>query len=362
MRLTQLAILAVVCLAGALATATPVTAQIPDTAAAQGTVLGKVVDTSGTALSDAEVTVLRLQDTTTLATTLSGADGRLAIHGVPSGGPYELLARKIGYAPATWTVKDFPPGDTLKITFRLPSAPTILPPVVVDARKGSPLTWRNIRAGEFNPRKTPNALFVLGRSRPDMLGDPVRCPNPPDLPLWRIQEQSAPNPLSPSSRLPGQSDPSFGRQKVTRPWLDSLYMIQRDPFSPYVLRVYVNGIRRDIEGKSPLATLREIPASYIQEMYYADCHDQSVPIDMRYSVFVVLKPLSRAEQEAYVKQALGPRPSKAAKDSAAAKADSAPGKRDSTAAARDSLVRRKPAPAQRDPIMVKRKFESDSTP
>jgi len=61
-----------------------------------------------------------------------------------------------------------------------------------------------------------------------------------------------------------------------------------EPSSPYVLRVYVNGLRRDLAGQGPLAVLRNIPSNGIAEMYYADCHDDVVRIHLRYSIFVAL--------------------------------------------------------------------------
>lgn len=237
------------------------------------------------------------------------------------GGPYPLIARKIGYAPAQWPGVEFHGNDTLRITFRLPLAPAVLPAVVTTA-KGATAASRRITAAQFDPAKANNALFVLGRYRPDMLGDPTVCAEPPQ-PIWRQQEQSQAQ--AEAARLFGAGTFSSRGADATprRWWLDSLYNARTDPYSPHVLRVYVNGIRRDYPGQSPLAVLRYIPADQVKEMYYADCKDTSVPIDMRYSIFVVLKPPSLEEQQQVLRRLMLPDSARAQSDTASAKRDAA---------------------------------------
>jgi hypothetical protein len=300
--------------------------QPPQPAKAGGTVVGKVIHTTGLALPDAEITVHLAGSEAAVGTAKTDKSGRFVIQSVPVGGPYDLVARKIGYGPATWSGVEFNGGDTLPITFRLPPAPTVLPEVIAKG-KGSPLASRRIAAGQFNPRKANNALYVLGRYRPDMLGDPTVCPNLPEQPVWRQQEQAQ----AQAQRTFGTGrTPSRGLDATRqRWWLDSVYNVLTDPYSPYVLRVYVNGIRRDYPGQSPLMVLRYLPADQIKEMYYADCNDQSVPIEMRYSIFVVLKP-PPPDVQRQVLQRLMPRDSlRVKRDSATSRRDSTP-KRDST--------------------------------
>jgi hypothetical protein len=285
-----------------------------------GTVIGKVVDTTGRALPDADVNVLLAGSKAPVGTARTDGKGRFVIQSVPVGGPYDLVARKIGYGPAGWSGVEFNGNDTLPITFRLPPAPTVLPEVVAKG-KGAALASRRITAADFNPRKANNGLYVLGRYRPDMLGDPTVCPDLPPQPVWREQEQAQ-----------AQAHQTFGTGNTPsrslnpaprRWWLDSVYNVRTDPYSPYVLRVYINGIRRDYPGQSPLMVLRYLPSDQIKEMYYADCNDQSVPIDMRYSIFVVLKQPPPDVQKA-VLQRLMPRDSlRARRDSLAPRRDSA---------------------------------------
>src|SRR5262249_24565705 len=73
-----------------------------------------------------------------------------------------------------------------------------------------------------------------------------------------------------------------------------------EPSLPYVRQVYVNGLRVDRPGdpiRTPLRMLRALPSTYIAEMHYIDCWNTSVPLGMQYSIFVTLKPLSRAQQD-----------------------------------------------------------------
>lgn len=283
-----------------------------------GTVIGRVIDTTGLVLPDAEITVHLAGSDAPVGAAKTDASGRFVIQSVPIGGPYDLVARKIGYGPASWSGVEFNGNDTLPITFRLPPAPTVLPEVTARA-KGSALTSRRIAAAQFDPRKATNGLYVLGRYRPDMLGDPTVCPDLPPQPVWREQEQAQ----AEAQRTFGNGNTPSRSMDVTRRrwWLDSVYNVKTDPYSPYVLRVYVNGIRRDYPGQSPLMVLRYLPSDQIKEMYYADCNDTSVPIDMRYSVFVVLKPPPADVQKAAL-QRLMPRDSlKPKRDSLAVRRD-----------------------------------------
>src|SRR5690242_19351671 len=99
-------------------------------------------------------------------------------------------------------------------------------------------------------------------------------PSPPPAPTLAPPTQAGPA----TAEIPddcvfaaGTADRLDTATSLVRPWLESLHNVQTDPYSPYVLRVYVNGIRRDRSGQSPLMTLRYLPSDQIAEMYYADC-------------------------------------------------------------------------------------------
>src|SRR4051794_8505371 len=75
--------------------------QKPDRSKAGGaTLLGRVIDTVGHPLVDADVVITRGRDTAATQTVKSNARGEVTIPDLPAGGPYTLLARKIGYGAA----------------------------------------------------------------------------------------------------------------------------------------------------------------------------------------------------------------------------------------------------------------------
>ena len=198
------------------------------------------------------------------------------MRGLPAGGPYTLLARKIGYGSARGDDVHLKAGDTLRVDFELPPVGVTLPTITVRGRGGSP---RMIAAADFDPQQHRDALAVLAWKRPYMLGDPDRCraPMPPPWPV-------------PSSRGAGR-----------RPWVDAsrFFDIFNPPYSPYVQRIYVNGTRVDVPGQSPLVTLHEIPSDQIAEMRYVDCAEISDA--WPYSIYIVLKSPSREVQDSVLR-------------------------------------------------------------
>lgn len=261
--------------------------QVPDSAKGSAAALvGRVVDTSGAAIADAEVFVARAgdaRDSSVIATATSNKKGSVTLNRIPPGGPYTILARKIGYGAARGTVQ-FSAGDTLYVDFELPPVGVVLAPITVTVRRNRLL----ITADQFDPKHYRDALDVLVSQRRDMLGDPGRCPLP-DI-------------------YPRERDNSDMRR---RPWLDTLqhYPAALEPDLPYVQQLYVNGERVDwpktrignrvqtVPGRTVVAELRQIPADSIAEIRYADCWDTSVPVHMRYALFVVLKPPSQEVQD-----------------------------------------------------------------
>ena len=240
--------------------------------ASQATLVGRVVDTVGIPIADAEVIVTRGRDTAASKRAMSNARGDVLLRDLAPGGPYTLLARRIGYGSARGTDVYLQADDTLRVDFELPPVGVTLPTITVRSRQGSRFL---ITAEDFNPAEHPDALNLVAWKRPYMLGDPDRCSAPPSPP-WPM----------PVTR-------GIGR----RPWVEAsrFFDIFNPPYSPYVQRVYVNGDRIDVPGQSPLIALHEIPSDSIAEIRYVDCTDQTGA--WPYSIYVVLKPPSRPVQD-----------------------------------------------------------------
>jgi hypothetical protein len=247
--------------------------------------VGRLIDTSGAAIADAEVLVARPGDSAVVASGTSNTKGSVTLLRIPAGGPYTVMARKIGYGAARGTIQ-FKAGDTLYVDFELPPVGAVLAPITVTVRRNRLM----ITADQFDPKQYRDALDVLVSHRRDMLGDPDRCPLPDIYP---------------------RSDAGMRR----RPWLDTLqhYPVVLEPDLPYVQQLYVNGVRVDwpkmrvgnrvqsVPGRTVVAELRQIPADSIAEIRYADCWDESVPLHMRYALFVVLKPPSQEMQDSILR-------------------------------------------------------------
>src|SRR5260221_10003393 len=88
---------------------------------------GRVLDTTGVALADAEVIVTSQRDTSVVGRATSNATGQVTIRDLAPGGPYILLARKIGYGAARGTDIYLRGNDTLRVDFELPAAGVTLP-------------------------------------------------------------------------------------------------------------------------------------------------------------------------------------------------------------------------------------------
>lgn len=239
----------------------------------RATLEGRVLDTTGNLLADAEVVVTLASDTTVVKQATTNAKGVVVIRDLAPGGPYTLLARKIGYGAARGGDVHLKAKDTLRVDFELPAMGVTLPTITVRGRRGSSTV---LTAEDFDPEKYPDALNAIAWKRPYMLGDPNRCSNPP-TPPW---------PVPASSR-------SLGR----RPWVNDsrFFDVFNPPYSPLVQRVYVNGRRVDVPGISPLVTLHEIPSEQIAEMRYVDCAEYTDA--WPYSIYIVLKAPSREIQD-----------------------------------------------------------------
>jgi hypothetical protein len=255
-------------------------AQSGQSAAASATISGRVIDTTGKVLADAEVVVTLVKDTSVVRRATSSARGDVMVRDVPAGGPYLLLARKIGYGAARGTDVFLRGGDTLRVDFELPAVGVTLPTITV---RGRPSSGTMLTAADIDSRQHPDALGAIAWKRPYMLGDPDRC-SAPMPPPWPV----------PSSRGAGR-----------RPWVNASRFFDdfNPPYSPYVQRVYVNGQRIDIPGQSPLVALHEVPSEQIAEMRYVDCATTEKDL-WPYSIYIVLKSPSREVQDSILR-ALG---------------------------------------------------------
>jgi len=140
-----------------------------------------------------------------------------------------------------------PPRDTA----------TLAPVTVESKRRGAALARMRISAADFNPRRSSDALAVLIRYRPRMLGDVNLCHFP---------DRAA------------------------------------------VEKIYVNGVRRDIPGSGTIPSrlrmplphdadataavldvLERIPPEDIEEIHYVDCHDRTLPLKRQNALYVKLK-------------------------------------------------------------------------
>ena len=280
--------------------------------------MGRVMDTSGTAVADAEVVVARASDSTIVGTATSNKKGNLTLKRLPAGGPYAITARKIGYGAARGTV-DFQAGDTLYVDFELPPLAMVLAPITVTARRNR----LSIAADQFNPKHYRDALSLLVDRRRDMLGDPEQCPLPD--PILGGPSNDDISRVGINNRLTilgtGGKQDSVWRRLRRRPWLDSLRYALEVRDIPYVQQLYVNGQRIDWPkikgpqlingsvvdtflappGRSVVDELRRIPADQIAEIRYADCWDRSVPFYNQYALYVTLKQPSQEVQDSILR-------------------------------------------------------------
>ncbi len=109
--------------------------QIPDSVRSPaGIVIGHVTDTTGRSLSEVDITVTRESDSLVVAVGATNSQGVARLLGVPSGGPYTVLARKIGYQPARTSGIHVRARDTLNVPLVLHPHVVVLPEVAAEAR------------------------------------------------------------------------------------------------------------------------------------------------------------------------------------------------------------------------------------
>jgi hypothetical protein len=101
-----------------------------------GAVGGIVTDSAGNPVGEVQIRVTNKQ-TGSGAGTLTRADGRYFLQGLEVGGPYEIVARRIGFAPATKDGQFIGLSVTLRADFTLSQQPTQLTGVVIAASTGA---------------------------------------------------------------------------------------------------------------------------------------------------------------------------------------------------------------------------------
>jgi len=215
-----------------------------------------VVDSSGTALTGADLAVLRGLDRV-VAHARTDQYGRASFGLPPGSGDYDLVIRKLGYPRSD---RVFEPGarDTVSLSVVVPSpAPRALAAVKVTAKEDLASRVYSIDADAIAASKRPlfNAWDIVTKLRPDMAG--TRAPCDEQLSLWVNGTRI---------RLVPPNEMAVAREHLSR-------------------RQVVNGAY-DI-----VFSLYEIRPEHIAQMRFRDCFDTTVPdVGGSNALFVVLKP------------------------------------------------------------------------
>lgn len=101
-----------------------------------GAVGGVVTDSAGNALSQVQIRVTNTASGFVTAT-VSRNDGRYFLQGLETGGPYEIVARRIGFAPSTKTNQFISLSQTLKLDFVMTQQPVQVAGVQITAITGT---------------------------------------------------------------------------------------------------------------------------------------------------------------------------------------------------------------------------------
>jgi len=218
-------------------------------------VRGVVVDTVGKPIAQASVVITgsRGADSGRVVVSATTDDrGRFFLAKVPARTPLIVTARKVGYGAASGKSISFT-TDTTEIRFELSTVE--LNTVYITA--SMPAAYR-IDSTEINKRSVTDALDVVMRYKPRMLGDGYKnCPQ--DTSHLTVDTRYYPKP--PRSMLGYSTEPRF--------------------------QLYINGILHMEQGAKDI--LARIPAKDILEMRYVDCWDRATP-RLRNSLIVILKP------------------------------------------------------------------------
>jgi hypothetical protein len=104
----------------------PDSAKLPAGIVPLAVVVAQVVDSFGVGIAEAEIVVLT-RDSSIVKKARANAQGDVKLLDLPSGGPYTIVARQIGYRRARAKDVLLQNGDTLYYRFELPPLPTTTP-------------------------------------------------------------------------------------------------------------------------------------------------------------------------------------------------------------------------------------------
>lgn len=257
-----------------------------------------MVDTLKAPLAQARVLVIDSAHTV-VSVVRSDSNGSFTVPGLAPHTTYTFSVQKVGFVGGTAKFVTPEAGDTLWFDVMLQQAPPQMTPVAVTA-KANPAY--HIDSAEIAKHPVQNALDVVLRYRPRMLGDAYRECRPdtshlgPPIPP-RIQPLSVPMMGPGGRRVQFDTNPPASVQSQT--YFDTSLAAHGYPPPPRLSNpadtlgklppnLYVNGVLHSELGMKNI--LSDIPAEDIAEMRYIDCWDTSFPQQMRNALFIVLKP------------------------------------------------------------------------
>src|SRR5690349_13939961 len=109
----------------------PLTAQATD-----ASIGGLVAESSGAPVPAADIVVTHGPTGRRFAT-VTDAGGRFTLFQLPVGGPYRVLARRVGFRPVEQTIATLKLGERPQLSFILVPSPTTLEPIEVTAAVGA---------------------------------------------------------------------------------------------------------------------------------------------------------------------------------------------------------------------------------
>jgi hypothetical protein len=216
-----------------------------------------VVDSSGAAVTNAELAVLRgLKDVIAHGTTDNY--GRASLAFAAGSGEYDIVVRKLGYARSD-RVFEAAANDTIALSIVVPSPiAKQLDVVKVTAKEDLKTKVYSIDADAIAASKRPlfNAWDIVTKLRPDMAGGRAPCGDD-KLNLWVNGARI---------RFVPTNDMALARERISR--------------------------RQAVSGAYDIVfALYEIQPEHVAEMRFRDCFDTTVPdVGGSNALFVVLKP------------------------------------------------------------------------
>jgi len=244
------------------------------------TIRATIVDSTGAPIAGAQFVLIRaLREP--VQVTRSDTAGRLAFTIEPQDSVYTVLVRKIGFAdlagPLTLTR-----GDTaqLRITLLRNMSVAVLDTVRVREARRVLSTDLYLSAADIAASMRPllDGLDILAKLRPEMLGDPDKCPDPPGPSTGRLAFAPPPS--------PARFRTTLGAQPLhVAPRVGTEHAI--------VQSLWINGEHVSLAGvpeMSPESLLVLIKPEHVEQIEYKGCDDNSVSLPGgRNALFVGLK-------------------------------------------------------------------------